>query len=154
MTAGFMACCKEKPAVIDRRYSRKARVHGIEFVNEFPTQDTRWSSVYQFATLELTKSREWLNLDAANALLGDNLAIPVAPSQWDLVLSTPDDVWSHEFFEFFYFKLDFLHSSSSVPYLCTLAKYIIMNSTNASDGAGQRKRNVPDVAAVVSYCAV
>ena len=90
----------------------------------------------------------------ANALLGDNLAIPVAPSQWDLVLSTPDDVWSHQFFEFFYFKLDFLHSSSSLPYLCTLAKYIIMNSTNASDGAGQRKRNVPDVAAVVSYCAV
>src|SRR6266446_2054716 len=26
MTAGFMACCKEKPAVIDRRYSRNARV--------------------------------------------------------------------------------------------------------------------------------
>ena len=95
-----------------------------------------------------------LNLDAANAPLGDNLATPVAPSQWDMVLSTPDDVWSHEFFEFFYFKLDFLHSSSSLPYLCTLAKYIIMNSTNASDGAGQRKRNVPDVAAVVSYCAV
>src|SRR6266850_2452845 len=33
MTAGFMACCKETPAVIDRRYSRKARVDGIEFVN-------------------------------------------------------------------------------------------------------------------------
>ena len=41
MTAGFMACCKGKPAVIDRRYSRKARVDGIEFVNEFLTQDSR-----------------------------------------------------------------------------------------------------------------
>ncbi len=87
-----------------------------------PKPASKRPSVYQFATLELTKSREWLNLDAANAPLGDNLATPVAPSQWDLVLSTPDDVWSHEFFEFFYFKLDFLHSSSSLPYLCTLAK--------------------------------
>ena len=33
MTAGFMACCKEKPAVIDRRYSRKARVDSIEDVS-------------------------------------------------------------------------------------------------------------------------
>src|SRR2546426_11448411 len=31
---------QEKPAVTDRRYSRKARVDGIEFVNEFPTQHT------------------------------------------------------------------------------------------------------------------
>jgi len=38
MTAGFMAYCEEKPAVIDRRYSGKACVHGIESVNEFPTQ--------------------------------------------------------------------------------------------------------------------
>ncbi len=28
MTAGFMACCEEKPAVIDRRYSGKTTVHG------------------------------------------------------------------------------------------------------------------------------
>src|SRR5438132_180706 len=28
MTAGFMAGCEEKPAVIDRRYSGKASVHG------------------------------------------------------------------------------------------------------------------------------
>jgi len=34
MTAGFMAYCEEKPAVIDRRYSGKGSVHGIEFVNE------------------------------------------------------------------------------------------------------------------------
>src|SRR6267142_2446093 len=27
--------------ILDRRYSRKARVHGIEFVSEFLNQDTR-----------------------------------------------------------------------------------------------------------------
>ena len=40
MTAGFYGMLQGKPAVIDRRYSRKARVDGIEFVNELPTQDT------------------------------------------------------------------------------------------------------------------
>src|SRR6266403_3134476 len=32
-----------KPAVIDRRYSRKAPMDGIEFVNEFLTQDTSFA---------------------------------------------------------------------------------------------------------------
>src|SRR6267142_3484888 len=40
MTAGFYGMLQGKPAVIDRRYSRKARVDGIDFVNELPTQDT------------------------------------------------------------------------------------------------------------------
>jgi len=40
MTAGFMAWCEVKPAVIDRRYSRKARVDGIEFVSALLTRDT------------------------------------------------------------------------------------------------------------------
>jgi len=31
----FYGMLHGKPAVIDRRYSRKARVDGIEFVNEF-----------------------------------------------------------------------------------------------------------------------
>ena len=41
----FYGMLQGKPAVIDRRYSRKARVDGIEFVNEFPTQDSRIESV-------------------------------------------------------------------------------------------------------------
>ena len=40
MTAGFYGMLQRKPVVIDRRYSRKARVDGIDFVNELPTQDT------------------------------------------------------------------------------------------------------------------
>ncbi len=40
MTAGFYGMLQGTPAVYDRRYSRKARVDGIEFVNELPTQDT------------------------------------------------------------------------------------------------------------------
>jgi len=39
MTAGI-SLIPGKPAVIDRRYSRKARMDDIEFVNEFLTQDT------------------------------------------------------------------------------------------------------------------
>src|SRR5712691_10730680 len=51
MTAGFMACCKEKPAVIDRRYSRNARVHGIEFVNfRLRTLVANFSNVYKSFT--------------------------------------------------------------------------------------------------------
>ena len=36
----FYDMLQGKPAVIDRRYSRKARMDDIEFVNEFLTQDT------------------------------------------------------------------------------------------------------------------